>query len=302
MCGSPPQLYVVLPYFNFCGFKRRRQLFIEFVERMKSVKNIRIIVSAASPLPRLPVYRQLSFKPKNSLWIKENLVNLAADHLPSDWKYIAWIDADLTFLNSNWVRDTLEALELWDIVQLFHTAVNLGPRGEAFKTDKSFAYMYRKSGTPYVKTDKYGFWHPGYAWACTRKAWDQMGGLLDWAILGSGDRHMAMAWIGRVRDSCPGNVHPDYLAMLDEYQVLCKGLEISNIDGTILHHWHGSLENRKYRERWSILTSHKFTPVDDIVYNSRNMIELTTNGLRLSRDLSCYFAERKEDDLFPSTS
>lgn len=302
MCGSPPQLYVVLPYFNFCGFKRRRQLFIEFVEQMKSVKNIRVIVSAASPLPRLPVYKQLYFKPTNCIWIKENLVNLAVEKMPKDWKYVAWIDADITFLNTNWVRDTMEALELWDIVQMFHTVVNLGPRGEAFKTDKGFAYMHRKSGTPYVKNDKYGFWHPGYAWACSRKAWDQMGGLLDWAILGSGDRHMAMAWIGRVRDSCPGNIHKDYMAMLEEYQMLCKGLEISNIDGTILHHWHGSLANRRYRERWSILTNYEFTPVDDIVYDSQNMLRLTEPGLRMSDELTGYFIGRMEDDSIPSTS
>ena len=34
---------------------------------------------------------------------------------------------------------------------------------------------------------------PGLAWACTRKAWDDVGGLIDWAIWGGGDWHMANA-------------------------------------------------------------------------------------------------------------
>ena len=299
-CCQAPQdpLYVVLTYFNFCGFKRRQQLFIEFVNRIINTPGIRVVISESlgpDPLPKLPVWHHFTTKTQHPMWIKENLVNLAISKLPDDWKYIAWIDADVTFLNKNWVQDAISELHAYDIIQLFQTAVNLGPQGESLKIDKGFGYMHRDSGTPYTKTDRYGFWHPGYAWACTRKAFEQMNGLIDWAILGSGDRHMALALIGRVADSVPGNIHPSYKSLLEDYQKACKGLEVSYITGTILHHWHGSFEDRKYRERWAILTKNKFDPRTDISFTDKGVMRLTRTGLRLAKDLQDYFAGRRED-------
>lgn len=31
------------------------------------------------------------------IWLKENLINIAVKHLPSDVEYIAWLDADIEF-------------------------------------------------------------------------------------------------------------------------------------------------------------------------------------------------------------
>ncbi len=237
----------------------------------------------------------MKIQTKDHIWLKENLINIASKSLPENWKYIGWIDADIAFLNDNWVQDTIAELQTFDIVQMFHTCVNLGPHGESIKIDKSFGYMHERSGTPYSKTDKYGFWHPGYAWACTKKAWEQMHGLIDWAILGSGDRHMALAWIGHVDWSSPGNVHPNYMMMLKEYQNLCKNLKVGYVDGTILHFWHGRFEDRKYKERWLILTKHQFDPLKDIKMSSTGLVQLTESGKRMDRELKEYFVGRRED-------
>jgi len=296
--GDEEPLYVILPYFNFCGFKSRRRLFMDFVERNKDLKGVRFVVSevlGSAPLPKLPVWKHIKTSTKCQVWLKESIINMASTHLPKDWKYLAWIDADILFLNQNWVQDTKETLEYYDIVQLFQTAVNMGPRGEAMKTDKSFGYMHSRSGTPYTASDKYGFWHPGYAWACTRTAWGKMGCLLDWAILGSADRHMALAWIGKVETSCPGNVHTNYTKMLFEFQKKCKGLRLGNIDGTILHEWHGRLEDRKYKERWDILTRNQFDPLSDLGLSKDGIIQLVKNGVRMQVELDSYFLGRKED-------
>lgn len=297
-CQGPDPLYVVLPYFNFCGFRRRRQLFIEFVNRIAKTRGIRVVISESlgpAPLPDLPVWRHLKLQTPHPVWIKENLVNLAVTEFSSDWKYMAWVDADLTFLNLNWVQDTVTELASYDIVQLFQTAVNLGPTGESLKIDKSFGYMHRDSGTQYTKTDRYGFWHPGYGWACTRKAFEKMNGLIDWAILGSGDRHMALAWIGRVKDSAPGNIHANYASLLDDYQRECRGLEISYVPGTILHHWHGRFEDRRYKERWTILTKNNFDPCNDISSTEKGVMQLSRKGFRLIKELQEYFTGRRED-------
>jgi hypothetical protein len=272
-------------------------LFIKFVHEIQNVKGVRIVVSelvGPAPLPKLPVWKHIKNRSDSPVWMKEKLVNVGIKNLPEDWKYTAWIDADLTFLNPDWVQDTIDALQTNDIVQMFRTAVNLGPNNEAIKIDKGFGYMHADSGTPYVKTDKYGHWHPGYAWACTRKAFRTMGSsLLDWAILGSGDRHMAMAWIGRVLDSCPGNIHMNYKIMLMEYQHKCQNFKLSYVPGTILHHWHGRFEDRKYRERWEVLVRHAFDPITDVTMSLR----LTPSGKRMEKDLKAYFEGRREDNL-----
>lgn len=294
-------LYVILPYFNFCQFKRRRTLFIEFVRRIQRAPGIRIVVSEAivtgnKGLPRfMGVYSHVRFRTDDHVWLKENLINLAVSTLPEDWKYVAWVDADLTFLNTTWVQDTIDELQTCNVVQMFHTCVNLGPCDEAIKIDKSFGYMHAKSGTPYTKNDRYGFWHPGYAWACTRRQWEKMRGLIDWAILGSGDRHMALAWIGKVEMSHPGDVHPNYASMLKEYQVRCEDTKLGYVPGTILHHWHGSFENRKYRERWLILTKGKFDPLEDLYTTKYGLVQLSAPGKRFDLDLKDYFIGRQED-------
>lgn len=296
MCFEDPDaLYIILPYFNYCKFKNRLKLFIDFVNRIYNIRKIQIvIVEAGNDLPSLPVYKHIRLQPHDHVWIKENLINLAIEQIPDTWKYVAWIDADITFLNNRWVQDTIKTLKQSDIVQMFQSAVNLGPTGEVIKVDKGFGYMHA-TGIKYTKTDKYGFWHPGYAWACTRRAYDRMGSLIDWAILGSADRHMALAWINHVEDSYPGNIHPSYKAMLQEYQERCRSMKISYVTGTILHHWHGSLENRKYRERWNILSSLKFNPFEDVGFNNQGLIQLTTSGQRLESELKKYFLERRED-------
>jgi hypothetical protein len=53
-CCVPEPLYIVLPYFNYCGFKRRRELFIEFVERYRHLKLVVVEVLGPAPLGSSP--------------------------------------------------------------------------------------------------------------------------------------------------------------------------------------------------------------------------------------------------------
>lgn len=290
-------LYVILPYFNFCNFKRRRQLFIEFVGRISRDPCVRIVVvEIGKSLPNLPVHSHHRIPHAHTIWMKENLINFAVERLPDTWESMAWIDADITFMNERWSRDTLKELRSSDVVQLFQSAVNLGPDGETIRVDTGFMYAY-KSGRQYSKTNKYGHWHPGYAWACTNQAYHHMGRLIDWAILGSGDRHMAMALIGKVQDSYPGGVQPAYKAILELFQQKCAGMRVSHINGTIMHHWHGSLQNRKYVERWQILVDNKFDPLVDIGRSNEGLIRLTPAGMRFEPLITEYFVGRSEDGL-----
>jgi predicted DCC family thiol-disulfide oxidoreductase YuxK len=296
-------LYVILPYFNYCNYKNRIKLFLEFIKRIYNNRRIKIIIVEGAhkensfDLPNFSdkIFLHIRVVLKDRIWVKENLINLAIRNLPKDWHYVAWIDADLTFTNDNWVTDTIQKLKTYDVLQLFTTALNLGPNGDVIKYDKGFAYQYLESKQEYTKTYKYGFWHPGYAWACNRKAYTQMGGLIDFGILGSGDHHMALAFINKVDKSHPGNIHLNYQKKLHEFQERCKGLQINYINGSILHHYHGSIANRKYQERWSILTNNQYDPTIDISYNNNGIIHLSSQGKRFEEPILNYFKERLED-------
>ena len=122
-----------------------------------------------------------------------------------------------------------------------------------------------------------------------------VGGLIDWAILGSADRHMAMAMIGLVGMSAPGVIHGNYKKLLDEFQNRCEDLKLGYVHGTIVHHWHGSLENRKYKERWQILTENKFDPKKDIQVDTNGLVQFTQCGLRIENEIMKYFTDRRED-------
>jgi len=301
---SEDYLYIILPYFNYCGYSRRHQLFVEFIDRIKKEKNIRVIVSEAAEKGvqfdlhfRNDVFMHLRFETESRIWLKENLINMAIMQLPNDWKYVAWIDADITFINENWVEETIKTLNKYDVIQMFQTCINLGPEGEVIKTDRGFAYMYLRSGREYTKTYKYGFWHPGYAWACTRKAYVAMNGLIDWGILGSGDHHMALALIKKVQSSHPGGIHKEYKARLNEFEKSVRDLKLGFITGTILHHWHGRLEDRKYRERWDILVSNEYNPAIDIEKSPNGLIQLTRRGMRIQQPIHEYFIGRREDNM-----
>jgi hypothetical protein len=155
--------------------------------------------------------------------------------------------------------------------------------------------MFIGSGTKWTPSDKYGFWHTGYAWACTREAFQNMGGLIDWAILGSGDRHMAMALAGLGEHSAPGNIHENYKVLLKLYESRVRKLKTAWVNGTIVHYWHGSFADRRYRERWDILTKNRFDPFDDIGYTDSGLVQLTPNGKRFEKFLDEYFTGRRED-------
>lgn len=302
-----PFLYVILPYFNFCHSKRRKQLFLEFIQRNIDRKDIRIIIAEATengypfdiPANITGIFRHIGLHTNDCIWLKENLINMAVKQLPNDWEYVAWIDADITFLNNDWPTKTIESLITYDIVQMFQTCINLGPTEEAIKVDKSFGYMHLHNGHEWISSHKYGFWHPGFAWACTRRTFETMQGLIDYAILGSGDHHMALALVNKVACSYPSNIHPSYKEQLHQFQERCrqKSLKLGYVPGSIVHYWHGRLQDRKYRERWQILVENNYSPMNDIYYAKSGAIQLTTTGKRFAKDITQYFVDRKEDNM-----
>lgn len=252
--------------------------------------------------------RALQLRTTAELWHKENALNLMVQRLPPDWEYVAWIDADIEFTNwrgeDSWFKETLHMLQHHRIVQLFQNAVDLGPKGELIDTHVGFGYSYR-SGAPYKTVKGYGkYWHPGYAWAIRRETWDLTGGLIPWAIMGAADNHMAHAWIGKAMDSVNPDVSGPYFDKIKAYEDVCRlavRKDIGFVNGTIKHFWHGKKKDRRYWDRWKVLTETQFDPNRDLRTDWQGLYALVDLGDERSivlRDKARdYYLSRNEDSV-----
>ena len=231
----------------------------------------------------------------HELWLKEALINKGVRNLPADWKYMMWCDADIEFTRENWAEETIHGLQHHKVLQPWSHCVDMGPDKEVITTHAGFGYMYSQGNqfTPGQGT----FWHPGFAAAYTRNAFDTVGGMMDKAILGAADHHMAAALIGKGEWTVPGDINPAYMQMVRDWQTRAAKLEndFGYISGTILHHYHGKKENRKYVERWQILKDNDFNPYTDISQDWQGLPQLNGGKPRLRDDLRRYFLERRED-------
>ena len=294
------KLYVVTCVFNPEGYKSRYKLYNNFVEYLNKFHNVELWTvelifegqDFAVTNEKCPTHIQL--KTNEVLWYKENLLNIGISKLPPQAKYIAWIDADIEFENEEWVKDTIVALNRHSFVQLFKEANDLGPDGEIVSHDKSFVYKWIN-----------GTWDPkkrgrsGLAWAATREALNNVGGLIDWGIVGSGDWFMAFSLTNQMADSSlhtksGGHSSASMKAWADKCtQYINKN--VGYVDGTINHFWHGKKSDRGYNWRWKILSENEFNPLSDLEYHQNGLIKLKANKPKLLEDIKLYFQSRTED-------
>jgi hypothetical protein len=224
------------------------------------------------------------------------MINLGIKLLPVNWKAFAWIDGDLEFESSTWALDTLKILNGYkDIVQIFSHCVDMDKKEQTMRIFNSAGYHYAKGDT-YCGTGP-NYWHPGYAWAITRKAYEKIGGLYDRAILGSGDNIMLFSILNNAIKSIHTNSTDEYKQDILKFQEQMSTLRFGYVPGTIYHHFHGSKENRKYTERWQILVKHNYNPFIFIDYDSNRIIIPSQIFPKiLADDIMRYFEERNEDE------
>jgi hypothetical protein len=307
---STPDLdhfWVVAVISNPVRYRSRYELFKQFKAHMDRAGVNLMIVEVALGNRTFEVTEagnphHLQLRTHDELWHKENMINLGIQRLPADWKYVAWVDADIEFVRPDWARETVEQLQHYHVVQMFQTAIDLGPQGEAFQTHQGFMFNYH-SGLPLKHGGgyyNYPHWHPGYCWAARREAIDALGGLYDTAILGAGDHHMAWALLGKGTEFLPPGISDGYresLAIWEKRAMRVIDRNVGYVPGTILHHWHGKKRDRRYRERWGILKQHNFDPEFDLKRDWQGLLQFSDEGGRLRNDIRAYFRSRNEDSI-----
>lgn len=320
-CGDDTdKLYVITTLFNPYRYKRRYELHNQFTEYMLNNPSV-VLVSVECSITidgfdilvekRAKNHIVIHVPTTDEIWMKENLINIGIAHLPKKAQYVAWIDADLTFLRHDWVEETIEQLQRYDMVQMFSNIINLSPSGEMMNAWWGTSWMegYRKAYSEgkikdCCETYTDGVistlpWQgsPGGAWAAKRHIVEQLP-LIDFVITGSADYYMALGLVGCLQIDKKVGYNKKYTDLLLEWQE--DALRIVNhnvgvVKGVVAHSWHGKMSDRGYDERWKILVTHNYDPTTDVQYQENGIIHLTGDNWRLREDLRHYFSRRNED-------
>ena len=296
-------LHVVIVVSNPCQYRRRIALAHACVARLRATRECIVYVvewageGQAFQVTEAEHPRHLQVRSANPLWHKENLINLGVERLlPPTWRAMAWIDADIEFDNPHWASDTLKILNgCYDVVQLWSHACDLNAAEETMQVFQGFGYQHTRSTA--MLAHSHHLWHPGFAWAMTRAAFEQVGGLYDLSILGAGDRNMAMAWRGMARGTLHKDMTANYRATLNAWETRAAGLRLGYVPGVIRHYYHGAKINRQYESRWTILRDYAYAPLDHVQYDEQGVLVPTpTCPVGLLTAILAYFHARQEDD------
>lgn len=331
-------LHIIVPIFNPLRFKSRWKLFQRFVKVAEDAGGIVHTVEAAfgerSPAvsTRAPQgeaadhsrhngseHTYTLVRTNHEFWVKEQLINLGFQRISQlypNWKYGAWIDADVTFTRPNWVGETVHQLQHYKFLQLFSHAVDLCPKYTPLQSQRvSFleAYMkgmrvnasYYKDSSCYYGSGKAAFpGATGLAWAATREALDDVGGLMDFCILGSADWHQVHCLVGKGQYSAPKGLSRDYKDKIMLWQERAEKhirRKVGVVSGLLAHHFHGRKADRKYKERWAPLVEFQYQPSIDIKPDTQGLYQLVDHGddrsLGLRDAIMRYLRERNEDSI-----
>ncbi len=322
------RLYVVTVVFNPLRFRNRYwnyNLYENMVERSGAILYTVELAFGEREFEitdvNNPHHLQMRARDNQELWLKENALNLLIHHLPPEAHYIAWLDSDIQFMRPDWSQETIQLLQHYKFLQMFSHAqdldVNYAPGvmtpgfvyGKLTEENAEFAKEKEKShyyyGVVEKELEKGKIWryrHPGFAWAARREALSEVGGLIDWTILGSGDWVQANALWGEVDRT----LNDGYT---DNYKKLCyiwqdralKNIRknIGYMPGMVVHHFHGEKKDRNYDRRWKLLVSAKYDPLTDLRKDVQGLYQLNDDGserfIKLRDGLRKYARFRNED-------
>jgi len=301
------KLNIIIVISNPCLYARRYILAKEFIKKMEMEENINLYVVELTYGNQVYLVtnktnpNHLQLNTDIPLWHKENMINMGVKYLlPKKWKAFAWIDADIEFESPTWVMDTLKLLNgTFDIVQIWSHAADLDKNENSMSVFNSAGYKFVKNTASYNESKGINYWHPGFAWACTRKAYEKMNGLYDVSILGSGDNIMMLSLLKNGIKSINEFSSYGYKNSVTLYQDTVKNLRFGYVPGVIRHFFHGSKVNRKYSERWAILVKYNFDPNTHLSKTKEGLLIPSEKcPQKLLDDIFQYFAERNEDEGF----
>ena len=304
------KLHILTCISNPANYRSRVELYDQFVKYVEKEKNAVLytaeLIYEGQDYSVTSKYNpnHLQLKSDLPIWSKEDMLNKLFEIVPPDAKYIAWIDADVLFSRTDWVDATISKLQEFDFVQMFTECRDLLPDYTTIPNAvfKGVIHQFYNNQN-FSMSDGYGkkrTGHTGYAWACTRDAWQQVEGLIDFSVMGSADYQMACGLLGDITSSTYDKQYSEgYIQALVEWEEKAKGLSVGYVDGLCLHNYHGKKSDRGYTTRWKVLVDLEFDPSRDLFRNEHGMLTLHPESPiknELEEYLKFYFTSRNEDE------
>lgn len=249
---------IVLAFYSPVGYELPRRHLAETLAWAASTGCDVVLAQAVrpgqQPEPAPAAVRTLVYETSSTLFYKENLWNLAAASTQAD--QLLFVDADVSFSAADVVERVASQLEVVDVLQPFQVAAWLDQTGCPFQARRSSAYAIASGWEPRTL-----YYHPGFAWAMRRSAFDALGGFYDRHPTGGGDVAFTYAldarWVG---SQLPRHIPLDagywHSPSYKTYQAngVALGLRVGYLPGvTAYHRWHGEIERREYATRGRFL-------------------------------------------------
>lgn len=282
-------LGIVTCFFNPCGYQQTVENYFRFREALGH-ECLTAELSFQGKFV-IPDAIHLHGGPQNIMWQKERLLNIGIENLPDKYDKVAWIDADLLFLNPHWLDEAEEKLNQFPVVQLFENVHLLDSRGHVSRT-----IMGRVKGIE-TKIPGNGCLAPGGAWSARREILQD--GLLDYDVTGGNDTGILDCWLGDWNSWMFRLYSPAWKSAVmnwgkKQYRKVNGNMGV--IAGDVAHMFHGSLENRQYGRRTAYLIEHDFDPATDIAIDQNGLWRWDSDKPEMHRKVANYFAQRREDD------
>ncbi len=224
------------------------------------------------------------------------------------FKYVFWVDADVTFTNKNWLVDGVKELQSGAVlIQPFEYCIHLekDQNAPAFNPDyyrdtisdpiRRKENMWRSFCANFVTTNisnsinynKHG--HVGFALGACRHILE-LCPLYDRALIGGADHIILHAAAGHIPHECITKSFKDdlenVLAWSKKFYSEIRG-RIGYVKGDLYHIWHGDISKRQYLKR-----------IQDFTIKTKQIKEKDENGLYITnnrddRYMQNYFMQRE---------
>src|SRR5215469_1366053 len=277
-------------------------------------------------------HRYIQLRSLSELWLKEASANIGVQHFPYDWQNGALIDADTQFVRPNVIGHTIQALQIFDFVQMFSHARDITSDYELMPQDFPHAdgpgfvhfhtnQIYQVKGTVEQKVNEVvaldslninlattgtipyppRVW-PGIAWAFSKKAFEAVGGFQEHHIWGGADHVQAWCLLDKPENGLHAGLHPNYKAMVMAWADRCKRYirrNIGSISGTVLHNFHGDKRRRAYARKHILLGEAGFDPIVHLRRDAQGLPILHDDGSEayvILRDNLRQIAKSRDED------
>ena len=301
------KLVAITAYFNPMRYRSRLLNYRHFADALEAsgvdLMTVECILPGRTPELTDSGDNVIVVQADDILWQKERLLNLGIRQLPDDCNIIAWIDCDVLFDDCLWPAEAIRLMDTHHVVQLFSEVAHLrqGERKPDIGTTWLPSYGAKLNEVPRVAGSRFAeHGHTGFAWAVRRSSIADIG-LFDSCIAGGADHLMAHAFSGDGNARCVDRLlgrHSPLRVKFDQWSERLSRVIDGNVGvcrGRLLHLWHGSLENRRYRARNDHLIKLGFDPTHDLMSGPDGCWSLTDRNSPIAQFLSDYFCSRKED-------